>query len=606
MNRLQFDETQSRLRQKIVFTNRLAVALLIIVTIIILIISRMTYLQWLNHEQYLGLSEGNRISVEAIPPARGKIFDRNGIILVDNEPVFSLSFQRELIHNIDKTLTQLHALIPSIKEETLTQFGKQLRQTPRYRSITLPYTLNETEASLFAVNSYQFNGVTLNARLKRVYRHESSAVHLLGYVGRINEHDSQRIERNRYRGTDIIGKTGIERFYEDKLLGQPGLQKIETNAQGRVIRTLETIPAKPGEDLRLSIDIRLQRYAEMLLSNRRGAVVAMNPENGEILAFVSSPGFDPNLFVDGIDHQSYNALLNNPYKPLINRASRGQYPPGSTTKPFIGLGALEQNFTTIQETMFDPGYFEYQDRRYRNWRRDGHGWTDLFRSIVESVDTYYYKLSLDMGVDSIHDILSPFGFGQITGIDLPGEAAGILPSQAWKMATHGKAWFRGETIITSIGQGYNLATPLQLAKATSVLANRGRIVTPHLLINRELDPPEQIPIKNREHWEHVIKAMEATVHTPRGTAWNAGRHLTFKAAGKTGTAQVFSLNDGDYNEDELEKRLHDHSLFIGFAPVDRPEIAISVIVEHAGGGGRVAAPVGLQVINYYLKELQKP
>lgn len=601
MQNLKFDETQSRHRQKLVFTNRIGFAIFFILLLFLLLIARMGYLQLINHEQYLGMAEGNRVSVEPIAPERGKIYDRNMTLLADNKPVFSLIFHKEHIKNIEQTLDQLQQIIPSIPESALANFKDQFKTLSRYKPTRINHRLTEEEAAKFAVNSYLFDGVSLDAQMRRVYPNGSSAVHLLGYVGRINQQDKLKIDTARYRGTDIIGRLGLEKFYEDKLLGHPGLKKVETNAQGRVLRTLETISARPGDDLVLTIDIQLQQYIENLLDSRRGAVVAIDPQNGEVLAFVSSPGYDPNLFVDGISHQAYNNLLHNPNKPLINRASNGQYPPGSTTKPFIGLGALEKNITNMNKQIFDPGYFEYQDRRYRNWRRSGHGLTNLHRSIVESVDTYYYELSLDMGIDMIHDIMQPFGFGKRTGIDLPNESRGILPSQAWKLATHGKAWFRGETIISSIGQGYNLATPLQLAKATAILANRGRIITPHLLINNQQTSEQQIPIKRREHWEYVIKAMEDAVHTPVGTAWNASKHLEgFRAAGKTGTAQVFSLNEGDYKEEELDSRLHDHSLFIGFAPVTRPKIAISVIIENAGGGGRVAAPVGMQAINYYL------
>lgn len=605
MNNLHFDETQSRIRQKTLFSNRLVFAAAIILLTFGLLLARMTYLQWFNHEQYLGLSEGNRISVQTIAPDRGKIYDRNRVTLVDNQPVYSMSFLREQIHNLEHTLEQIHQLLPDIRQETLNQFAQRLQRTPRHRELTLPYTLTEQEAARFAVNSYRFPGVKLDARLKRVYTHDASAVHLLGYVGRISQQDFQRLDRSRYRGTDITGKLGIERFYEEQLQGFPGLQRVETNAQGRVLRILETIPSTPGKDLRLTIDIRLQQFIEQMLEGRRGSVVAIEPGTGEILAFVSMPTYDPNLFVDGIDHANYNRLLNDTNKPLINRASRGQYPPGSTTKPFIALGALEQGVTTMSERIFDPGYFEFQDRRYRNWRREGHGWTDLKRSIVESVDTYYYKMSLDIGIDGIYSMLAPFGFGHPTGLDLQGEASGILPSQAWKMATHGKPWFRGETIISSIGQGYNLVTPVQLAKATAVLANRGRVITPHLLKDSELPEPLQIPIRNRSHWEYVIDGMIDTVHTPRGTAWNAGRHIKdYRIAGKTGTVQVFSLNEGEYVEEELDQSLHSHSMFIAFAPASRPKIALAVIVENAGGGGRVAAPIGIQSIDYYLKELR--
>lgn len=601
MNNLQFDETQSRHLQKLIFTNRIGFAILIILLVTLLLIARMFYLQLFNHEQYLGMAEGNRISIEPIAPERGKIYDRNMNILADNQPIFSLLFHKEHIKDIHKTLEEIQRLIPSISELVIERFTREYQNTSRYRTIRIKHRLTEEEAAKFAVNSYLFTGVTLDAQMHRIYPNGESAVHVLGYVGRINQRDKQKIDNRRYRGTDIIGRIGLESFYEDRLLGQPGLKKVETSAQGRVLQTLETISATSGEDLVLTIDIHLQKYIEDLLDGRRGAVVAIDPRNGEVLAFVSSPGYDPNLFVDGISHQNYNSLLHNPNKPLINRASSGQYPPGSTTKPFIGLGALERKITSMKRKIFDPGYFEYQERRYRNWRRSGHGDTDLHRSIVESVDTYYYELSLDMGVDMMHDIMQPFGFGEKTGIDLPNESRGILPSQAWKMATHGKAWFRGETIISSIGQGYNLATPLQLAKATAILANRGRIVTPHLVQNSVKTTDIQIPIKRREHWEYVIKAMEDSVHTPAGTAWRSSEHLEgIRAAGKTGTAQVFSLNDGDYKEDELDKRLHDHSLFIGFAPVTRPEIAISVVIENAGGGGRVAAPIAMQAINFHL------
>ncbi|MFA6699131.1 MAG: penicillin-binding protein 2 [Thiomicrospira sp.] len=609
MHNLRFDETQNRLRQKHSLRQRMLFIILIILTVFSIILLRMAYLQWLNHDLYYGKAEGNRVSVQPIAPARGKILDRNGVVLADNQPVYSLTFQRELMDNIDNTFGALQQLLPAIPSTTLEKFAQQLKHSPRHRQLILPYRLSENQAAKFAVQNHRFPGVTLSANLKRIYPFGESAVHLLGYVGRISQQDLSRLDATRYRGTENTGRAGIERFYEDRLQGYPGIQTVESNAQGRVLRTLNTLAPIAGEDITLSIDIHLQQYLENLLAGKRASVVAINPQNGEILAFVSTPLYDPNLFVDGIDHQSYNALLNDPNKPLINRALRGQYPPGSTTKPFLALGALEQGYTTMTERIFDPGYFEFQNKRYRNWKREGHGWTDLQRSIVESVDTLYYKLSLDMGVDGIHDVLAPFGFGQLTQIDLLGEQSGILPSQEWKRRVHGKPWYRGETIVTSIGQGYNLVTPLQLAQATAILANRGQVITPHLVVDRPLDPPHQVPIKNRDHWEYVIQAMRDVVHTPAGTAWRAGLALKNKqieAAGKTGTAQVFSLNDADYKEEELASHLHDHALFIGFAPVSRPQIALSVIVENAGGGGRVAAPIGIQAMKYYLEEIQAP
>jgi len=618
MNLLQFDETQSGLRQRQSFKSRLILASLLIFTVFILLTARMSYLQWVNHEKYLNQADGNRITVQPIAPQRGRILDRNLTVLAENTSSYALSFRRENIHNLNQLFDDLKTLFPEIPEQVLTDFATRLQRTARHRDLSLPFSLDEAQASRFAANRYRFSGVTLSARLRREYPYASTAVHALGYVGRISQADLQRLDTARYRASEITGRSGVERFYENTLHGYPGLQTVETNAQGRVIRVLETIPPKTGQDIILTLDLRLQQFIENKLEDRRAAVVAISPMNGEILALVSTPTYDPNLFVDGINHHDYNALLNNPNKPLINRSIRGQYPPGSTTKPFVALGALEQGFITTTDRIFDPGYFEFQDQRYRNWRREGHGWADLKRSIVESVDTLYYKYSLEIGIDGLHSMLSPFGFGSISGIDLSGELPGILPSQEWKRATHGEPWYRGETIIASIGQGYNLSTPIQLARATAILANRGRIIQPHLLKQvptdisieddaENQDPSNQIPIQQRRHWEYVIDAMVDSVHTPRGTAWNAGRHIKdYKIAGKTGTAQVFSLHDTEYDAENLAQRLHSHSLFIAFAPASNPKIAIAVIAENAGGGGRVAAPIAIEAIDYFLNELDKP
>ncbi|SFR53153.1 penicillin-binding protein 2 [Thiomicrospira sp. ALE5] len=586
------------------FKNRLIFALLIILLAFSGLIARMVYLQYHHHETYLELAEGNRISVQAVAPERGKIYDRNGQLVADNQPVFSLSFTRERIPDLQASIDNLALLLPDIDQERLSQFSQRITRLPRHQTHVFPTSLTDEQAAIFAAHNHRFPGIQLTARQKRVYPHGQSTAHLVGYVGRISEQDLPRIDRARYRATSTIGKSGLERFYEDQLHGYPGLRRVETNARGRVIRILEHIPATPGEDLHLTVDIRLQQFLEQELSGWRAAAVAIEPSSGEVLAFVSTPSFDANLFVDGISHNDYNSLLTDPRRPLINRASRGLYPPGSTTKPITALGALELGYTNMTRRIFDPGYFEFQDRRYHNWRREGHGWTDLKRSIVESVDTYYYKMSLDMGIDTLHDILAPFGFGKRTGIDHPGEQAGILPSQAWKRAVHGEAWFRGETIISSIGQGYNLITPLQLAHATSILANRGQVVTPHF--NQAIEPKvDQLAIENRQHWEYVIDGMVDSVHTPRGTAWSSGRQIEgYKIAGKTGTAQVFSLNDQEYREEELDQRLHNHALFVAFAPAHQPNIAISIIVENGGGGGRTAAPIGVRAIDYYLRELR--
>jgi len=600
---LEFNSDAETFTEKRLFRNRLIFGFLFVVTLFSALIGRMAYLQWIEYERYQLLAEDNRISVETLPPTRGKIFDRNHELLADNQPVFTLKLTREKIQDLEFTESKFAELLPNLSENRRTNFFEKLRRSSRSKSLTLPYSLNEEEAAQFAVQSHIMPGVMLTARLKRLYPFNASAVHALGYVGRINMKELQKLNESDYRGTDVIGKSGIEKYYESTLLGKPGIQKVEINARGRVLRKLDTIPAIPGRDIHLTIDIKLQQLAESLFTeHKKGSIIAIDPQNGEILAYVSMPNFDPNLFVDGIDQASYSGLLNNPNKPFINRGINGKYPPGSTIKPFVALGAIENDYISPSKQIYDPGYFEYKGRRYRDWKRTGHGLVDMNSAIAQSCDTYFYELSLDMGIDAIHDAMAPFGFGSVTNIDILGESKGILPSQAWKRETKGLPWYRGETIISSIGQGYNLVTPLQLAKATAILANGGKMIQPHLLRGAELPPPEQIEIKNFKNWEHVITAMKDVMHGPRGTARRHGKDLPFKMAGKTGTAQVFGLNDGDYKADELAKRLHDHALFIGFAPLENPKIAVAVIVENGGSGSGTAAPKAVEVIKAYLAD----
>lgn len=597
---LNFNSDAETLQKKRFFRFRLYFAYGFVLILFGLLISRMAYLQWYNYERYHGLAEGNRISVETLPPTRGKIYDRNHILLADNQPVYALTMIREKMDNIHAFELELMQLLDNVKPERIAKYFKKFRKNNRAKSYTLPFSISEEQAARFSVISYKFPGVTLAARLKRVYPYKNTGVHAIGYVGRINMKELKKLNEKEYAGTNIIGKSGIERYYEKILHGSPGIQQIETNARGRILRKLETIPATPGKDIQLTLDIKLQQYAESLLKGKRGAIVAIDPQNGEILAFVSMPTFDPNLFVDGIDQKNYSRLLNDPYRPFINRVINGQYPPGSTIKPFVALGAIENNYISPKKTIFDPGYLEFAGHRYRDWKRWGHGLVDMNAAIAQSCDTYFYKLSLLMGVDAIHDALAPFGFGSKTNIDINGESKGILPSKEWKQKTKGKPWYRGETIISAIGQGYNLTTPLQLAKATAILANRGKIIQPHLLRNELTDSPsEQIEIKKISNWEAVIRGMKNVMHGARGTARRDGKNLPFKMAGKTGTAQVFNLNQGKYNASELAKRLHDHSLFIGFAPVNKPQIAVSIIIEN---GGRGASTLGVDLIKRYLKD----
>lgn len=600
---LEFNSDAETFTEKRLFRNRLVFGFLFVITLFSLLIGRMAYLQWFDFERYQLLAEDNRISVETLAPTRGKIYDRNHVLLADNQPVFTLKLTREKIQDMAFIDSQLAKLLPGLSENRRNKFFEKLRRSSRSKSLLLPYSLSEEEAAQFAVQSHLMPGVTLTARLKRMYPFGASAVHALGYVGRINMKELQKLDESAYRGTDVIGKSGIEKYYESTLHGKPGIQEVETNARGRVLRKLDTVAATPGEDIHLTIDIKLQQLAESLFTeHKKGSIVAMDPQTGEILAYVSMPNFDPNLFVDGIDQTSYSGLLNNPNKPFINRAINGKYPPGSTIKPFVALGAIENNYISPAKKIYDPGYFEYKGRRYRDWKRTGHGLVDMNAAIAQSCDTYFYELSLDMGIDAIHDSMAPFGFGSVTNIDILGESKGILPSQAWKREAKGLPWYRGETIISSIGQGYNLVTPLQLAKATSILANGGKIIQPHLLRGGELPTPEQIEIKDYKNWERVVTAMKDVMHGPRGTARRHGKGLPFKMAGKTGTAQVFGLNDGDYNADELAKRLHDHALFIGFAPLENPKIAVAVIVENGGSGSGTAAPKAVEVIKAYLAE----
>lgn len=598
---LKFNSDSEAFQQKRHFRIRLYLALFFVLVLFIFLANRMAQLQWVEYERYQGLAENNRISIETIPPTRGKIYDRNHHLLADNQPVFTLQFVRENIIDLDSMQAATTQILNDIAPEKIDAFFTKLKSQNRSKSYTLPFSLSEGQAAQFSVISHKYPGATLAAQLKRTYPYGSTAVHALGYVGRINKKELLTLDEKAYRGTDIIGKSGIERFYESTLHGTPGIQQIETNSRGRILRNLETLPAQAGQDIHLTIDIALQEFAESLLEGRRGGIVAMDPRNGEVLAFVSMPTFDPNLFVDGIDQTSYNSLLNDPNRPFINRVINGQYPPGSTIKPFVALGAIENNFITPTKKIFDPGYFLYKGHRYRDWKRSGHGLVDMNAAIEQSCDTYFYELSLNMGIDAIHDTMSPFGFGERSGIDIHGESKGILPSQAWKQEAKGLPWYRGETIISSIGQGYNLSTPLQLARATAILANRGQIIHPRLLKTSHPEDLQQIEIKDVENWERVITSMKNVMHGAKGTARRHAQGLPFQMAGKTGTAQVYSLNSGDYDADTIKEKLRDHSLFIGFAPVNNPTIAVSVIIENVGSGSTTAAPLAVQLISKFLE-----
>ena len=607
---------KDHIRESRLFNERAAWAVFISLLLLGCIGARLVYLQVVNYQHFATLSDGNRINIVAVPPTRGFIYDRNGVLLAQNIPSFSLEVIPEKAGNLDETIAQLRGVV-AISDEDVRRFYRQLRRKRAFNSIPLRFNLNDVEMARFAVERHRFPGVEIETRAVRHYPLGKLAVHAVGYVGRINEEELRLLDTN-YSATEFIGKTGVERFYEDLLHGAVGFKQVETNVVGRSLRELSQTPPAPGRSIHLTLDAGLQRVAEEALGDRRGAVVAIDPRNGDVLALVSMPGYDPNAFVTGIDQQSYNALQNSPDKPLFNRALRGQYPPGSTVKPFIGLAGLESGRVRINTSSFCPGWFslEGDSHRYRDWKERGHGTMNLESAIVESCDVYFYDLALALGIDRIHDYLRMFGLGRPTGIDLRDERPGLLPSRDWKRAQHNQPWYRGETVITGIGQGYMLATPLQLAHATAVLGSRGTVHAPRLVqaiedpatASREVLAPlrtESVPVKDPQDWEDVIEAMRKVMHSPTGTASAVGRGAPFPIAGKTGTAQVFGIRqDERYVEHEVAERLRDHALFVSFSPPKDPEIVVAVIVENGGSGSGAAAPVARQVIDHYLGRLR--
>jgi len=604
---------KDQIREGQLFTSRAITALAAIILVLLAIIGRMVFLQIINHEHYTTLSQNNRVSIQPVAPTRGLILDRNGVVLAQNLPTYSLEIIAERVKDMDQTITELSQII-DISDRDIARFREQVKNKRRFQPIPLRLRLNEEEVARLAVNRHRLPGIEIAARLTRDYPQANLAVHAVGYVSRINEKELSQIDPSNYAATNHIGKQGIEKAYERQLHGIVGFQKVETNVLGRTLRVLERTPPVPGQNITLTLDAELQRTAKQAMQGYTGAVVAIDPNNGEILVMASSGDYDPNLFINGIDHKSYNRLRTSPAKPLFNRALQGQYPPGSTIKPFIGLAGLEDGTITTNTSLFCRGWHSIKgdDHKYRDWKKEGHGHTDLKKSITESCDVFYYDLAQTMGIDRIHEFLSPFGFGQKTGIDIAGEASGILPSTQWKRRVRGKPWYLGETLIAGIGQGYTLTTPLQLARATAILANRGRSIQPHLFKQIALSDSEQQPLQpdnastiieqtKASNWEAVIQAMENVIYGTHGTARRINHGQPYRIAGKTGTAQVFGIKqDEEYVEEDIGKHLRDHALFIAFAPSDKPQIAVAVIVENGGHGGSVAAPIAGSVIDQYL------
>lgn len=580
---------------------------------VLILVARLVHLQVLSHEHFATRSQENRVKVIAEPPLRGMIYDRNGVLLAGNQPSFRLEVIPEQVANLEETLAELGKLV-EITESDLKRFHSLRRRMPRFQGIPLRLHLSEEEIGRFAVNRHLFPGVDIVAALTRHYPLAEHVAHVVGYVGRIDEDELQHLDVANYSGTTHVGKIGVEKSYESVLHGKVGYQHVETNAQGRLLRVLERVAPIPGKNLFLTIDMRLQMVAEEAFGDFTGAVVAIDPNTGEVLAMVSKPGYDPNLFVRGLDAKQYQALQEHEDRPLYNRALRGQYPPGSTMKPFIGLAGLEYKIVSPSHTIFCPGFYQLpgHEHRYRDWKRWGHGKVNLERAIVESCDVYFYDLARELGIDRLHEFQKLFGFGSKTGIDIGGELAGLAPSREWKEATRGQPWYPGETLIAGIGQGYTLTTPLQLASATATLATRGKRLVPRLLHALQdpdthemtLQEPvhkEPVPVVDPANWDHAIAAMTGVVHGERGTARASADGAPYRYAGKTGTAQVFGIKqDEKYDEEKIARKLRDHALFIAFAPLENPRLAVAVIVENGSSGGSVAAPIARKIFDAYL------
>lgn len=606
-------QSRDRAYESRLFIRRSLLAFLLVLVGSVILIGRLVQLQVFNHQYFTTLSENNRVSLQPLPPTRGLIFDRNGVLLAENLPSHRLEIIPERVRDMDALLQRLSTYI-EVSESDKNRFRRLAKRSSRYVGSPLKFGLSAAEVARLAVDLHRMPGVHIKADLTRRYPLGAVAGHILGYVGRIDERDLKIINTSQYKGTSHIGKTGIEKTYETELHGQVGYQQVETNALGRVLRVASKTLPVPGKNLYLSFDIHYQRTIEQALGDYNGAIVALDPRNGAVLGMVSQPGYDPNPFVNGIDHASYNALNNSPDRPLFNRALYGMYPPGSTIKPMMALAGLDSHTFSRRTSIYCPGYFKLPNhkRRFRDWKRTGHGHVSLNTAIVQSCDVYFYQLALDMGIDRMHKHLSHFGFGAKTGIDLYGERSGVLPSQEWKRKSYNQPWYAGETIIAGIGQGYMLTTPLQLAHATAIIAMQGQRFAPYMvqalqeqgslaIQERPAAALAAVPMKEPMNWEVVAQSMINVVHSKRGTARRIAINLPYTIAGKTGTAQVFSLGEEEeYDASQLAKKLHDHALFVAFAPADRPTIAVAVIVEHGGGGGSVAAPIARQVMDAYL------
>ena len=601
------------------FRFRIGFAAISVLLAFALLLGRFVWLQIVQHDFYQTRAEDNRIALIPIVPNRGVITDRNGVIMARNYSAFTLEITPSRVTELEATIDELATII-DIQPKDRKRFKRVMDEAKNFESIPIRTRLSDTEVAKFAAQRYRFPGVEVKARLFRQYPLGNVASHALGYIGRITDKDLKWIEevekQANYKGTDHIGKNGLEQRYELELHGQTGYEEVEIDAGGRALRSLKRIPPVSGNNLTLTLDAKLQEITEQAFGDRKGALVAIEPSTGGILALVSTPTYDPNLFVDGITPDNWKELNEHPSKPMVNRAINGAYPPGSTFKPFMALAALEMGKRTPNQTISDPGYFNFGNHQFRDDKKGGHGSVDMYKSIVHSCDTYYYMLANDMGIDNIAKFMAQLGFGERTGIDLgrdgASESKGILPSTAWKRQRFKKPeqqkWYAGETISIGIGQGYNAYTPIQLAQATAVVANNGVLFRPHIVRHiadtktGEQRPVEPQPLRDlnlkQQHVDVIRRAMVGVNKEGTGTRAFAG--APYEAAGKTGTAQVFSLKGGDYKASAIKKELRDHALFIAYAPADKPKSALAVLVENGGFGAQSAAPIARMVLDYYL------
>lgn len=591
------------------FKRRALFTFVCVIGLISILLGNLYHLQIASYQDYKTRSNDNRIRLVPIAPSRGLIYDRNGILLAENRPFYSLEVIPEKVKNMQETLSALAKILP-ISNQEKDDFFDNLKHHRRFKPLTLKNSLTEQEVAIFSVNQYEFPGFFIDAGLKRYYPYGDILTHVLGYVGRINSRDRASLEKSdqwkNYAGTKYIGKQGIERYYESVLHGKPGHIEEEVNNRGRRIRTLAMSKPSPGEDINLTIDLKLQQKAMELLAGRRGSVVAIDPQDGGILALVSSPSYDPNQFVHGISSKAYRGLLNDKSRPLINRATQGQYAPASTIKPMLALLGLEDGAINEKTRIWDPGHWQIPGvkRKYRDWKRWGHGWVDVYHSIIDSCDTFFYEMAYKVGVDKISQFMDKFGFGESTGIDIYEEASGIMPSKEWKRLKYNQPWYIGDTISVGIGQGYWTTTPLQLANSVAILADKGKRFTPHLLksihketgiVNTPVDEQSPIVLNNPKHWQIINDAMQMTAHKSRFT------DAKYTAAMKTGTAQVFSVAQGEeYNHDNVAERLRDNALIVAYAPYKNPKIVLAVVLENAGWGGKNAGPVARALLDEYI------